>query len=100
MPISDQAGAWAEARARPQQDSRSHHHVVDRRMSDNYRYAPPLMLSYPNEADRAPSKALGISDPDDAIMIHGRHPKSPFRFQPGDWTDGCFALTKKTMKVV
>ena len=58
-------------------------------------------ISYPNAADRAAARRLGVA-PGGAIMIHGQ-PNDPevrrrVRLYPSaDWTDGCIALSDRDM---
>jgi murein L,D-transpeptidase YafK len=51
-----------------------------------------LHISYPNEADRAYAEARGRS-PGGAIFIHGQPNWLALGRLPGDWTDGCIALS-------
>lgn len=51
-----------------------------------------LHISYPNAADRAYAEARGRS-PGGAIFIHGQPNWLPAGRLPGDWTDGCIALS-------
>ena len=51
-----------------------------------------LHISYPNDADRAYAEAHGRS-PGGAIFIHGQPNWLPVGRLPGDWTDGCIALS-------
>ena len=51
-----------------------------------------LHISYPNDADRAYAEARGRS-PGGAIFIHGQPNWLPAGRLPGDWTDGCIALS-------
>lgn len=55
-------------------------------------YYLSLHISYPNAADRAFAAARGRS-PGGAIFIHGQPNALPFGRVPGDWTDGCIALS-------
>ncbi len=57
-----------------------------------------IHVSYPNEADRARARQLGV-DPGGQIMIHGwpNEPKSDLRRYQGDWTDGCIAVSNSDM---
>lgn len=62
-------------------------------------YFLALKLSYPNEADRARARRLGV-DPGGQIMIHGmpNEPKSDWsRYLGWDWTDGCIAVSNSDM---
>ena len=51
-----------------------------------------LHISYPNAADRTYAAARGRS-PGGAIFIHGQPNWLPVGRLPGDWTDGCIALS-------
>ena len=51
-----------------------------------------LHISYPTAADRAYAAARGRS-PGGAIFIHGQPNWLPLGRLPGDWTDGCIALS-------
>ena len=51
-----------------------------------------LHISYPNDADRAYAEAYGRS-PGGEIFIHGQPNWLPMGRLPGDWTDGCIALS-------
>ena len=55
-------------------------------------YHLSLRISYPNEADTAFAAARGRS-PGGEIFIHGQPNTLPFGRLPGDWTDGCIALS-------
>lgn len=55
-------------------------------------YYLSLHISYPNAGDRAYARARGRS-PGGAIFIHGQPNALPFGRVPGDWTDGCIALS-------
>lgn len=58
-----------------------------------------IHISYPNAADKARAKALGISAGGD-IMIHGQqNGKGAFAIdtQKLDWTEGCIAVTNAEM---
>ena len=58
-----------------------------------------IHISYPNAADKARAKALGISAGGD-IMIHGQqNGKGTFAVdtQKLDWTEGCIAVTNAEM---
>jgi murein L,D-transpeptidase YafK len=58
-----------------------------------------LKVSYPNAADIAQARRLGV-DPGGQIMIHGL-PNAPSREDAAyvglDWTDGCIAVTNSDM---
>lgn len=51
-----------------------------------------LHISYPNAADRAYAAERGRS-PGGAIFLHGQPNWLPAGRLPGDWTDGCIALS-------
>ena len=55
-------------------------------------YHLSLHISYPNAADRAFAEAQGKS-PGGLIFIHGQPNALPVGRVPGDWTDGCIALS-------
>jgi murein L,D-transpeptidase YafK len=55
-------------------------------------YSLSLHIDYPNAADRAYAAARGRS-PGGAIFLHGQPNWLPFGRLPGDWTDGCIALS-------
>lgn len=79
------------------------HYVVDARKADSA-YFLALHISYPDAADRARARRLGV-DPGGAIMIHGQ-PNDPavrarVRAWPWrDWTDGCIALSNEDMRAL
>ncbi len=56
------------------------------------RYHLSLRISYPNAADRAYAARYGRS-PGGDIFIHGQPNQLPVGRLPGDWTDGCIALS-------
>ena len=58
-----------------------------------------LHISYPNEEDRAYAEARGRS-PGGAIFIHGQPNWLPVGRLPGDWTDGCIALSNAEIEVL
>ncbi len=55
-------------------------------------YHLSLHISYPNEADRAYAARQGRSA-GGMIMIHGQPNAWPAGRVPGDWTDGCIAVS-------
>jgi len=55
-------------------------------------YRLSLHISYPNAADRAYARENGRS-PGGDIFIHGQPNGWPLGRVPGDWTDGCIALS-------
>ncbi|GGC10358.1 hypothetical protein GCM10011494_31310 [Novosphingobium endophyticum] len=59
-------------------------------------YYLSLHISYPNEADRAYAATKGRSA-GGMIMIHGQPNALPAGRIPGDWTDGCIAVSNEEM---
>lgn len=59
-------------------------------------YHLSLRISYPNAQDRAYAEAQGRS-PGGDIFIHGQPNALPLGRLPGDWTDGCIALSNAEM---
>lgn len=55
-------------------------------------YHLSLKVSYPNAEDRAFAAQQGRS-PGGDIFLHGQPNSLPFGRVPGDWTDGCIALS-------
>lgn len=55
-------------------------------------YHLSLKVSYPNAADRAFAEDQGES-PGGDIFLHGQPNSLPIGRVPGDWTDGCIALS-------
>ena len=61
-------------------------------------YYLSLYIDYPNAADRAFAEARGRS-PGGLIFIHGQPNGVPEGVRmPGDWTDGCIAVTNAQMR--
>lgn len=60
-------------------------------------YHLSLRISYPNPQDRAYARAQGRS-PGGDIFIHGQPNALPLGRVPGDWTDGCIALSNSEME--
>jgi len=58
-----------------------------------------LHISYPNATDRAYAAARGRS-PGGAIFIHGQPNWLPLGRLPGDWTDGCIALSNAEIELL
>ncbi|HYX49133.1 MAG TPA: L,D-transpeptidase family protein, partial [Ktedonobacteraceae bacterium] len=61
-----------------------------------------LHISYPNAADQARARSLGVR-PGGAIMIHGL--ARPFAYlgplhRQTDWTDGCIAVTNAEIEEI
>jgi L,D-transpeptidase catalytic domain len=62
-------------------------------------YFLSLEVSYPNDADRARAKKIGVP-PGGLIMIHGQPNlprKSPEYYEKFDWTNGCIAVSNSDM---
>ncbi|MCJ2177313.1 L,D-transpeptidase family protein [Novosphingobium album (ex Hu et al. 2023)] len=59
-------------------------------------YYLSLHISYPNAADMAYAAAQGRSA-GGMIMIHGQPNALPVGRIPGDWTDGCIAVSNEEM---
>ena len=57
------------------------------------KYYLSLHISYPNSADAARAHESGVP-PGRDIMIHGLKNATP---SPGDWTQGCIAVTNQEM---
>lgn len=73
-------------------------YVLDAR-NVNSDYFLSIHVSYPNEADLARARVVGV-DPGGQIMIHGwpNEPKQDLRrYQGTDWTDGCIAVSNSDM---
>lgn len=70
-------------------------YTIDTRNPDSA-YHLSLRVSYPNARDRAFAEAQGRS-PGGDIFLHGQPGKLPLGRMPGDWTDGCIALTNAEM---
>ena len=60
----------------------------------NSAYYLSLHISYPSAADRAYAAAAGRA-PGGAIFIHGQPNSLQSGRIPGDWTDGCIALSNE-----
>lgn len=73
-------------------------YVIDYRNPDSA-YHLSLHISYPNEADRAFAAEQGRS-PGGEIFIHGQPNALPVGRVPGDWTDGCIALSNAEIEEV
>ncbi|MDX1404754.1 MAG: L,D-transpeptidase family protein [Woeseiaceae bacterium] len=62
-------------------------------------YFLAIHISYPNAADRAQARQLGV-DPGGQIMIHGQ-PNTPTYsaayYRNEDWTNGCIAVSNSDM---
>ncbi|WP_172327728.1 murein L,D-transpeptidase family protein [Mangrovicoccus sp. HB161399] len=70
-------------------------YLIDRR-NPNSSYYLSLGISYPNRADVARSKELGV-DPGGDIFIHGESSKP---VNGKDWTAGCIAVKDKEMEEI
>lgn len=69
-------------------------YLIDSR-NQTSRFHRALHISYPNEADQARARKLGV-DPGGAIMIHGIRNGLGWLGASQrliDWTDGCIAVT-------
>lgn len=62
-------------------------------------YHLSLHISYPNAADRAYAAAQGRSA-GGMIMIHGQPDDWPASRVPGDWTDGCIAVSNDEIEAL
>lgn len=62
-------------------------------------YHLSLRVSYPSEADRANAAHAGRS-PGGDIFIHGQPNELSRGRLPGDWTDGCIAVTNAEMEAL
>jgi murein L,D-transpeptidase YafK len=62
-------------------------------------YRLSLHISYPNHADRAFAEARGLS-PGGMIFIHGQPNALPVGRIPGDWTDGCIAVSNEEIEAL
>jgi len=67
------------------------HYTIDYR-NPRSAYHLSLHISYPSLADREIAAAYGRS-PGGEIFIHGQPNTLPSGREPGDWTDGCIALS-------
>lgn len=71
--------------------------------NDRSAYHLALHVSYPGAADRAYAAARG-RDPGGLIMIHGQPnwlPGTSLGMRaPGDWTDGCIALSDQEIEAL
>ncbi|MFA5120661.1 murein L,D-transpeptidase family protein [Zavarzinia sp.] len=66
----------------------------------NSAYTLSLRISYPEAAERARAKAVGV-DPGGDIMVHGQPDWLPdFLSLPGDWTLGCVAVTNEAIREI
>jgi murein L,D-transpeptidase YafK len=67
-------------------------YTIDRRNPQS-KYHLSLRISYPNAGDRVRALEAGV-EPGGDIMIHGLKDGLPV---PGDWTQGCIAVTDQEM---
>ncbi len=70
-------------------------YTIDTRNPDSAYYLS-LRISYPNARDRAHAEEQG-RDPGGDIFIHGQPNGLPAGRLPGDWTDGCIAVSNAEM---
>lgn len=73
-------------------------YFIDAR-NPNSAYHLSLRVSYPDANDRARAAAFGRS-PGGDIFLHGQPNALPAGRVPGDWTDGCVALTNAEIEEV
>lgn len=69
---------------------------INRRNPDSI-FHLSLGISYPNRADRARARRLGV-DPGGDIFIHGESPLNSVRGP--DWTWGCIAVKNREMEEI
>ena len=62
-------------------------------------YHLSLHISYPNAEDRAFAEGRGRS-PGGMIFIHGQPNALPLGRVPGDWTDGCIAVSNEEIEAL
>jgi murein L,D-transpeptidase YafK len=65
----------------------------------NSGYHLSLHVSYPSAADRAFAEAQG-RNPGGLIFIHGQPNDWPAGRVPGDWTDGCIAVSDEEIEAL
>lgn len=65
----------------------------------NSAYHLSLHISYPSARDAAYARSLG-RDPGGQIFIHGQPNALPVGRIPGDWTDGCIAVSNDEIEVL
>lgn len=68
-------------------------YTIDTRNPDSS-FHLSLRVSYPNAADRAYAISRGMN-PGGDIFLHGQPNAMTAGRMPGDWTDGCIALTNE-----
>lgn len=71
-------------------------YIIDAR-NPNSAYHLSLRISYPNAQDRAYAAARGRS-PGGDIFLHGQPNGIGHGRVPGDWTDGCIALSNEQIE--
>jgi murein L,D-transpeptidase YafK len=71
------------------------YHIDRRNPQSDYHLS--VGVSYPNEADRARARELGV-DPGGDIFIHGRGPNH--RRARGDWSVGCITVTDREIEEI
>jgi len=71
------------------------------RHNQKSQYYRSIHISYPNAADRERAHKLGLS-PGGDVFVHGlpNDYKPVANEDPGDWTDGCIAVTDAEMDEV
>jgi murein L,D-transpeptidase YafK len=62
-------------------------------------YHLSLHISYPDSRDRARAQAEG-RDPGGLIFVHGQPNGYGYTRIPGDWTDGCIALSDQEIEEI
>lgn len=72
------------------------HYVIDHGNAASA-YHLSLHISYPDSADRVRAAGLGRS-PGGAIFLHGQPPDWGNSRAPGDWTEGCIALSNSEIE--
>jgi murein L,D-transpeptidase YafK len=73
-------------------------YTIDSRNAKSHFYKA-FHVSYPNSADRAAARKLGV-DPGGDIMLHGLPKQYAFvgkAHRLHDWTDGCIAVSNEEM---
>lgn len=73
-------------------------YIIDWR-NENSSYHLSLHISYPNATDAAYA-ALESRSPGGMIMIHGQPNSWPAGRVPGDWTDGCIAVSDEEIEAL
>lgn len=76
-------------------------YVLDQRNPESFYYRS-IHISYPNAEDVAQARKRGVS-PGGDIMIHGLPTNLASlgaKYTPGDWTDGCIAVTNAEMDLI